>query len=143
MARQYWGKESGQGGRVAVSMKLGWVLSGPVENLPQERLSSIQVSSTHVLRIDVRETEDTLRTDLQRLWDLDSVSIQYRDTAHEALVKNLSFKDGNYSVHLPWKEHRMLLPDNFENSVARLSSQLKRLRREPDILRENDSIIQD
>ena len=36
-----------------------------------------------------------------------------------------------------------MLPDNFENSVARLSSQLKRLRRKPDILREHDSIIQD
>ena len=52
-------------------------------------------------------------------------------------------EDGKYSVHLPWKEHHKLLPNNFENSVARLSSQLKRLRREPDILREYDSIIQD
>ena len=61
------GKESGQGGPVAVSTKVGLVFSGLVENLPQERLSSIQFSSTHVLRIDSRETEDTLRTDLQRL----------------------------------------------------------------------------
>ena len=137
------GEESGQGGPVAVSTQVGWVLSGPVENLPQERLSSIQFSSTHVLKIDSRETEDTLRTDLQRPWDLDSVGIRDRDTVHEAFEKNLSFEDGKYSVHLPWKEHHKLLPDNFENSVARLSSQLKRLRREPDILREDDSIIQD
>ena len=46
-------------------------------------------------------------------------------------------------MHLPWKEHHKLLPDNFENSVAKLSSQLKRHSREPDILREYDFIIQD
>lgn len=122
---------------------MGWVLSGPVENLPQEKLSSIQFSSTQVLRVDSRETEDTLQTDLQRLWDLDSVGIRDGDTVHEAFEKNLSFEDGKYSVHLPWKEHHKLLPDNFENSVARLSSQLKRLRREPEILKEYDAIIRD
>ena len=35
------------------------------------------------------------------------------------------------------------MPDNFENCVARLSSQLKRLRKDPEILKEYDSIIQD
>ena len=33
---------------MAVSTKVGWVLSGTVENLPREKLSSIQFSSTHV-----------------------------------------------------------------------------------------------
>ena len=42
--------------------------------------------------------------------------------------KNLSFEDAKYLVHLPWKEQHGLLPDNFENCVARLSSQLKRLK---------------
>lgn len=46
-------------------------------------------------------------------------------------------------MHLPWKEHHKLLPDNYENSVARLSSQLKRLRRDPEVLREYNSIIED
>ena len=69
------------------------------------------------MRIDSREAKDTLRMDLQRLWDLDSVGIRDRDTVHEAFEKNLSFEDGKYSVHLPWKEHHKLLPDNFENSV--------------------------
>ena len=31
----YRGKESGKGGPVAVSTKVGWVLSGQVENLPR------------------------------------------------------------------------------------------------------------
>ena len=137
------GEESGQGGPVAVSTRVGWVLSGPVENLPREKLSSIQFASTHVLRVDCRSTDDGLQKDLQRLWDLDSVGIRDEDTVLEAFEKNLSFGDGKYSVHLPWKEQHKLLPDNFENCVARLSSQLKRLKRDPEILKEYDSIIQD
>ena len=45
-------------------------------------------------------------------------------------------------MHLPWKEHHKLLPDNYENSAARLSSQLKQLRRDPEVLREYNSIIE-
>ena len=137
------GEESGQGGPVAVSTKVAWVLSGPVENLPREKLSSIQFSSTHVLRTESRVVDDTLQGDLDRLWDLDSVGIRDKDTVLEAFEKNLSFEDGKYLVHLPWKEQHGLLPDNFENCVARLSSQLKRLRKDPEILKEYDSIIQD
>ena len=137
------GEESGQGGPVAVSTKFGWVLSGPVENLPREKLSSIQFSSTHVLRTESRVVDDTLQGDLDRLWDLDSVGIRDKDTVLEAFEKNLSFEDGKYLVHLPWKEQHGLLPDNFENCVARLSTQLKRLRKDSEILKEYDSIIQD
>ena len=136
-------EESGQGGPVAVSTKVGWVLSGPVENLPRDKLSSIQFSSTPVLRTESRMVDDTLQGDLDRLWDLDSVGIRDKDTVLEAFEKNLSFEDGKYLVHLPWKEQHGLLPDNFENCVARLSSQLKRLRKDPEILKEYDSIIQD
>ena len=119
------------------------MLSGPVENLPREKLLSIQFSSTHVLRTESRVVDDTLQGNLDRLWDLDSVGIRDKDTVLEAFEKNLSFEDGKYLVHLPWKEQHGLLPDNFENCVARLSSQLKRLRKDPEILKEYDSIIQD
>ena len=72
------GEESGQGGPVAVSTKVGWVLSGPVENLPREKLSRIQFSSTHVLRTESRVVDYTLQGDLDRLWDLDSVAFEIR-----------------------------------------------------------------
>lgn len=59
------------------------------------------------------------------------------------LLKRISFQDGRYSVHLPWKEYHKLLLDNYENSVVRLSSQLKQLRRDPEVLGEYNSIIED
>ena len=78
---------------MAVSTKFGWVLSGPVENLPRDKLSSIQFSSTHVLRTESKVVDDTLLGDLDRLWDLDSVGIRDKHTVLEALEKNLSFED--------------------------------------------------
>jgi len=128
---------------VAVSTTVRWVLSGPVRNLPKERLSSIQFQSTHVLRVDSGSSDYTLYKDFERLWDLGSIGIREKDTVHEVLEKNVSFEDGKYSVYLPWNEHHKLLPVNYESSVARWSSQLKRLRRDTEVLKEYDSIIPD
>ena len=127
---------------MSVSTTVGWVLSGPVKNLPKERLSSIQFSSTHVLRVDSR-SNDTLYEDFEKLWDLDSIGIREKDTVLEAFEKNVSFQRGRYSVLVPWKEHHKWLPDNYENNLGRLSSQLNQLRRDPEVLREYKSIIED
>ena len=69
------------------------MLSGPVENLPRDKLSSIQFSSTHVLRTESKVVDDTLLGDLDRLWDLDSVGIRDKHTVLEAFEKNLGFED--------------------------------------------------
>ena len=106
------GEESGQGGPVAVSTKFGWVLSGSVENLPREKLSSIQFSSTHVLRTESRVVDDTLQGDLDRLWDLDSVGIRDKDTVLEAFEKNLRFEDGKYL-----KEYDSIIQDQLQSGI--------------------------
>lgn len=74
-----------------------------------------------------------------RAFEKDFIVFYRRNGAYE----NLRFEDGKYSVYLPWKELHKLLPDNLENCVARLSSQLKRLKRDPEILMAHDSTIQD
>ena len=85
---------------MAVSTTIGWVLSGPVKNLPKERLLSLHFSQTHVLRVDSR-SNDTLYEDFDKLWDLDCIGIREKDTVLEAFEKNVSFQGGIYSVHLP------------------------------------------
>ena len=55
----------------------------------------------------------------------------------------LTFKDGRYFVNLPWREHHELLPDNYENCVVRLNSTVKRLRKQPEVFREYNSVIED
>ena len=69
---------------------------------PREKLSSIQFSSTHVLRTESRVVDYMLQGDLDRLWDLDSVGIRDKDTVLESFEKNLSFEDGKYfwSIYL-------------------------------------------
>ena len=127
---------------MAVSATVGWVLFGPVKNLPKERLSITQFSSTHVLRVDSRSNA-TLYEDSEKLWDLDFIGIREKNTVLGAFENNVSFQGGRYSVLVPWKEHHKLQPDNYENSVARLSSQLRQLKRESEVLREYNSIIED
>ena len=88
-----------------------------------------------MLREDTSNNKNSLYEDFEMLWNLDSFGIQERHTVHEPFERNISFKDGKYSVHLPWKEHHKFVPDNYENSAARLSTQLKWLSRDPDVLR--------
>ena len=79
--------------QVAVSTTVAWVLSDPVKNFPKERLSSIQFSPTHVLRVD-SGSNDTLHEDFEKLWELDSIGIREKDLVHTAFERNVSFKDG-------------------------------------------------
>ena len=53
------------------------------------------------------------------------------------------YADGRYSVNLPWKEHHGALADNYENSVARLASQIRRLRKQPEVFKEYNAVIED
>ena len=131
---------------VAVLTKLGWVISGPMKMECKEKLSSINFVTTHVLKVSQLQDyhmEDNLSTQLEKFWSLDSIGIQEKDTAHEAFLKNIEFKDERYSVKLPFKEHHDILPDNYENAALRLKSNLKRLNNQPEVLQEYDSIIQE
>ena len=46
-------------------------------------------------------------------------------------------------MELPWKEAHPPLPDNYNLCVTRLCGLLKRLKHDPDVLYEYDSIIKD
>ena len=133
------GKDSVECGPVAVSTTVGIVW--PCEKPSQRETVEHTDSSTHVLRVDSR-SNDTPYEDFEKLWDLDTIGIREKDTVLEAFEKNVNFQHGKYSVQLPWKKHHKLLPDNYANSAARLSSQLKQLRRDPEVLRDN-SIIEE
>ena len=98
----------------------------------------------HVLRISC-QPKDECSTDelLQRLWDLDSIGIREKATVHETFLENISFENGRYCLKLPLKENRDLLPDNYDLSLARLNSVLRRLRKELCIMEEDDRIFRD
>ncbi|XP_068675693.1 uncharacterized protein [Montipora foliosa] len=147
---QYWRLVSGrvvrgEHGPTAIETKLGWVLSGPIpEGIQVDRHQSNLVT-THVLKSAVNPvdvTNETLDGNLKTFWELESLGIKPR-TLYETFQEQISFKNNRYEVHLPWKTPHPSLPDNYELSRKRLENLLKRLRQEPEILKEYDSVIKE
>ena len=46
-------------------------------------------------------------------------------SVYEDFKRNVSFREGRYEVHLPWKEPHPELTDNYELSQRRLDGLLK------------------
>ena len=86
---------------------------------------------------------DSLESTVGKLWDLESLGIKASDEVHESFENDISFIDGRYSVKLPWKQGHEPLPSNYANSLSRMKGQIKRLKRETEVLEEYDSIIKD
>ena len=104
------------------------------------------VFSTHSLKIssDVRSENEELNNNLKRFWELESLGISTNEqSVYDKFTNMITFKNGRYEVHLPWKESHQVLPDNYHLSLKRLTNLLRRLRQEPNILQEYDSVIKD
>ena len=125
---------------VAAGTKFGWVLAGPVNNVPRSLLSCVNLMKAHFLRIDVEceprvssysnESDQFMDQKVSELFELEALGITEIDLVHENFVKDIRFENGHYVVKLPWRQHHDILPDNFELSSGRLISTLKRLRRD-------------
>jgi len=122
---------------VAVKTTLGWVLSGPLQG---EKLNSSSFCAVNFLQC---EKSKSLDEQVNKLWDLDSLGIRPNDDVHEFLVDNIKFTGERYSVSLPWKAGLGPLPLNYTNCVARLKSQVKKLKQDPEVFQKyNDVIIE-
>ena len=77
--------------------------------MPKANLTSPIFVSTQVLlfETDILNDNDSnkiLAVQINKVWDLDSIGIgNATDSVHESFLKNVEFKDGRYSVNLPWK----------------------------------------
>ena len=129
----------------AIETKLGWVLSGPIPEGTQVNRQQSNLVTTHVLKSAVKPvdvTNETLDGTLKTFWELESLGIKPR-TLYEEFQEQISFTNERYEVHLPWKTPHPLLPDNYQLSRKRLENLLERLRHEPEVLREYDSVIKE
>ena len=132
----------GRNGPMAVHTKVGWILSGPVER--QEISVNLTLAATHALRIDTLPVEQNLDDQLRRFWELESLGIMKEEpSVYDKFVQWISFDGQRYQVSLPWKENTPHLPDNFELCRRRLDSLLRRLKQNPPLLAEYDSVIRD
>ncbi len=150
---QYWDLTTGEtrrgrSGPVAINTELGWVLSGPAACTSPDQNQPFTSLTTHTLRVDglplaVQALDDRLKS----FWDLESFGISpYSDTdpsVNETFESSICFVDGRYQVKLPWKESHPPLADHYNLCVKRLRGLIRRLRQDPDVLREYDSTVKD
>ena len=109
---------------VAIGTHFGYMLSGPVSNMPLTLLSRIKLSCTQVLRVSATQCEASVivnsedssnQEKLNQMFELDTLGISESDSVHETFLKNVKFENNHYSVvSLPWREHHDTLPDNYD-----------------------------
>ncbi|XP_028410434.1 uncharacterized protein LOC114533050 [Dendronephthya gigantea] len=133
-------KKGKTGEPVAIQTELGWVLSGPLRG---REIEGAGVTQVNFMGQTTKWDRDSLESNVEKLWSFEGLGIIEEDTVHETFLDGISFTGNRYSVKLPWKEDHDNLPDNYMNSLARMKGQLKRLEKEPELLKEYDRIIRD
>ena len=125
---------------VAIETQLGWLVSAPLES--RQSTEREQAVSVNLVRRDSIIMEK-LEEDIQVLWDLETLGIRESNGVYEEFVANITFNGNGNSVKLPWKEGREILDSNYELSLSHTKGQVKKLRKEPEVLREYVSVIKE
>ena len=121
---------------VAVKTKLGWVLSGYSRGKSLDSIENVNVNF-------VVDDNNSVNSDVNKLWDLDSVGVRQSSSVHTDVVDSISYNGDRYSVALPWKVGHKQLPSNSSQSLIRLKSQMRKLKNDPKIMEECDKIIKE
>ena len=136
----------GSHGPVALSSKLGWLLSGPLDS----HRDTVVTQSHLVLNGDFIDQPSSLGSDalitmLHRFWNTESIGIleEESDKATPAFLEEMLFKQNRYEVGLPWKEDHPEIPDHYTVCLNRLRFLQRKLLKSPELLHEYDSIIRD
>ena len=130
-------------GPVALETKLGWVLSGPAVCPTSTRSCTVNLSSTHVLKIESTEISD-MKDDLQKFWDLETLGIKEREASvYDKFSSDIRFTGERYQVKLPFKDSHPMLPDNYTAASRRLTTTIKKLKDQPEILKQYDHVIRE
>ena len=117
------------------------VLSGPTTSSSQiDELHSLVVHTLHI-SAPVSETQ-ALDNTIRSFWELESFGVPSTDRSlYDELRDTILFRNGRYEVQLPWKMPRQNPRNNYDLSLKRLHGLLRRLKHEPDILTEYDTVI--
>ena len=119
-------KTRGPGEPVAVKIKLGWLLSGPLK-LERKSFNSHEDYNGNFLP-QVRRCQGMLSVEenVNKQWDLDTIGIRQEDEAHKGFIDDIMFTGTRYSVALPWEVGNDTLPPNYSNFLMRLQGQIRK-----------------
>ena len=125
---------------VAIYTRVGWVVGGPVAEKEASEVSSSHFCTFH----SVITHDEKLENLVEAFWNLDSIGIKddEDESFYRTFATGLNFDKaaGIYEVGLPWKPCQLLLPDNYSNSLGRLATNTRSLKRNPAKLKQ-DGII--
>ena len=109
-----------------------------------QKTTSVNLITTHALRVDAYQPQESLDHRLKQFWDLESMGIQSEECSmYEKFEKGILHDGERYQVSLPWKESHLPLPNNYDLALRRLNGLLKRLRQNPELLHQYDAVILD
>lgn len=118
-------------GPTAFKIRLRWVLSGPTDER-ETVVNFISTHPTHLLRVDAFNEQENLELRLRKFWELESLGVhKYEQSVYEEFTQRISFRQGRYKVHLPWKESHQHLPNNYKLCRSQLNELVRRLRQNP------------
>ncbi|XP_057302253.1 uncharacterized protein LOC130636526 [Hydractinia symbiolongicarpus] len=145
-ADNYWkffdgGIVRGEDGPVALNSKVGYIVSGRIGSSEGSR-SAVLVAN--VLKIGAEFVEDKLDNQLEKFWSFENAGIE-EQPAVENFCENVKFsaQTKRYEVRLPFKDDHDVLPDNYCVSSKRLESLRHKLKNNPELLRNYNSILKE
>ena len=116
-------------------LRRNWdVFSGP--------LKGIATGEVHV-KLMVQSKNMETENSLSKLWDLETLGIREKDVIHKNLLETIEHTGEHYRVKLQRNVGHSTLPSNYRNALSRLRSQVRKLEKEADVLKEYDHKIKD
>ena len=126
----------GESRPIAIETRLGWILSGPSQEVESTVINFAATHSSRLLRLNSVTDDEDLDAGLKKFWDLESLGILKEEhPVRELFSQRITFENGRYQVHLPWKQSHPPLPDNYDLCRRRLGGLMKRLSQNPERLR--------
>ena len=122
---------------VAISSKLGWVLSGPCD-IPDSATSS------HALLVGYEE-EESLSKQVAKFWDLDSLGIvENEKSVYDGFLDEVKFieSEKRYQIRLPFKEDHQMIGDQYQLSLKQLLQLKERFRKDSAFRDRYDDVMQ-
>ena len=143
----------GSAGPVAISSKLGWLLSGPVSfsNDNESRICSGNNVINNNLVLDIlpsrEEVVDESREiveSLDRFWKHESMGIANDEQPSKYAPMEIAFKENQrYEVGLPWKDNISdELETNYDLSKRRPLSLYNKLKADPKLLSQYNEVFE-
>ena len=130
---------------VARLTPLGWTCIGAIEDEQHDSITTNFVRTYFVVgQTDLNKVNATLR----KFWEIDSSGTEnppVLTSEDEAILQkaqqSIRFVNGHYKIAIPWKQDKVILPDNYSMALSWLQSLEKCLAKNPEVAKTYQEVI--